>query len=137
MIAKYKELAGADMTGSCYGFTMVMKQEETKGEEFVALQLALDFENFKAAKEAKDKTAAAQDPADAAETNTAFSPILDEAVTLVGICKKAHVIQVLYCTPPPPTWEELKAKIHTAIKQDDQPKVFEKLLADVRNFMIQ
>ena len=35
----------------------------------------------------------------------------------------------------PPSWEELKAKILAAIKKDEQPEVFEALLADVRNFM--
>ena len=35
----------------------------------------------------------------------------------------------------PLTWEPLKAKILKAIKKDEQPEVFEALLADVRNFM--
>ena len=35
----------------------------------------------------------------------------------------------------PPSWEELKAKIIAAIKKDEQPEVFEALLADVSNFM--
>ena len=35
----------------------------------------------------------------------------------------------------PPTWEPLKAKILEAIKKDEQPEVFESLLADARNFM--
>ena len=35
----------------------------------------------------------------------------------------------------PPSWEELKAKILAAIKKDEQPEVFEALLADVSNFM--
>ena len=33
------------------------------------------------------------------------------------------------------TWEQLKAKILQAINKDEQPEVFEALLADVRNFM--
>ena len=35
----------------------------------------------------------------------------------------------------PPTWEQLKAKILAAINKDEQPEVFEALLADVSNFM--
>ena len=38
-------------------------------------------------------------------------------------------------TGQPPSWEELKAKILAAIKKDEQPEVFESLLADARNFM--
>ena len=38
-------------------------------------------------------------------------------------------------TGQPPTWAQLKAKILAAIKKDEQPEVFEALLADVRNFM--
>ena len=38
-------------------------------------------------------------------------------------------------TGQPPSWEELKAKILAAIKKDEQPEVFEALLADVSNFM--
>ena len=34
-----------------------------------------------------------------------------------------------------PTWEQLKAKILQAINRDEQPEVFEALLADARNFM--
>ena len=41
----------------------------------------------------------------------------------------------LICAGQPPSWEELKAKILTAIKKDEQPEVFEALLVDVRNFM--
>ena len=35
----------------------------------------------------------------------------------------------------PPAWEPLKAKILAAIKKDEQPEVFEALLADVHNLM--
>ena len=35
----------------------------------------------------------------------------------------------------PPTWAQLKAMIHESIKKDDQPVVFEALLADVDNYM--
>ena len=35
----------------------------------------------------------------------------------------------------PPNWEQLKARILQAIKKNEQPEVFEALLADVRNFM--
>ena len=38
-------------------------------------------------------------------------------------------------TGQPPTWEQLKARILQAIKKDEQPEVFEALLADVNNFM--
>ena len=38
-------------------------------------------------------------------------------------------------TGQPPSWEELKAKIFAAIKKDEQPDVFEALLADVSNLM--
>ena len=38
-------------------------------------------------------------------------------------------------TGQPPTWEELKPKIHAAITKDEQPEVLEALLADVLNFM--
>ena len=34
-----------------------------------------------------------------------------------------------------PSWQQLKAKILQAIKKDEQPEVFEALLADVSNFM--
>lgn len=56
----------------------------------------------KGEEEKKPATAdAAKKPA-AAPTKPAYSPILDEAVTTVGICNKAHkktqnIIQVLYC----------------------------------------
>ena len=38
-------------------------------------------------------------------------------------------------TGQPPTWAQLKAMILEAIKKDEQPEVFEALLADVNNFM--
>ena len=38
-------------------------------------------------------------------------------------------------TGQPPSWAQLKAMILQAIKKDEQPPVFEGLLADVRNFM--
>ena len=47
-IAKYTELSGSDKTGSCSEFTMI-KYQGTTGDDFVALQLALDFEDFDAA----------------------------------------------------------------------------------------
>lgn len=155
-IAKFSEISGGDKATSCHEFTMV-KFTGTTGEEFVALQLALDFEDFNGknaadpeavasgAPEAKEKkggdsgaAAASSEPDAAAVANTldyggvpnvssavpdkgeedkkpadakktavaankpAYSPILDEAVSTVGICNKAHkktqnVIQVLYC----------------------------------------
>ena len=38
-------------------------------------------------------------------------------------------------TGQPPSWEEMKAKILAAINRDEQPEVFEALLADVIDFM--
>ena len=38
-------------------------------------------------------------------------------------------------TGQPTTWAQLKAMILQAIEKDEQPQVFEALLADVRNFM--
>ena len=161
-IAKYSEISGGDKSSSCTEYTMVKYQGST-GEDFVALQLALDFEDFKGVNAANPDAVAAQPeaaaadaaanaepaassepdaaavantldyggvanpvdastapaatgeeeakkPADAADakkpagepTKPSYSPILDEAVTSVGICNKAHkktinIIQVLYC----------------------------------------
>ena len=155
-IAKYNELLGEDKSTVCAEFTFP-QFEGTTGQEFVALQLAMNAEedeslkDSKAMKEpaaaadatddapapvqpngmdagesdltkppttegeaAKDKAAkdpnAAKDPKAAKDTKTAkagaptkpiYSPILDEDVSQVGICNKAHpktvnVIQVLY-----------------------------------------
>ena len=44
-IAKYTEISGGDKTSTCKEFTMVQFEGST-GEEFVALQLALDFEGM-------------------------------------------------------------------------------------------
>ena len=38
-------------------------------------------------------------------------------------------------TGQPPRWEELKAKILSAIKKDEQQEVFEAILAEVSSFM--
>ena len=38
-------------------------------------------------------------------------------------------------TGQPPSWEELKARILAAIKKDEQPEVFEAILAEVSSFM--
>lgn len=152
-IAKFSEISGGDKSSSCAEYTMV-KFTGTTGEEFVALQLALDFEDFKGVNAANPDAVAVQPestevpkpeaapassepdaaavantldyggvansasapdkgeeeakkPADAkkpaaAPTKPGYSPILDEAVTTVGICNKAHkktqnIIQVLYC----------------------------------------
>ena len=38
-------------------------------------------------------------------------------------------------TGQPPTWAQLKAKILAAIKKDEQPEVFEAMLAEVSSFM--
>ena len=109
-IAKYSELTGSDKTSSCCEFTMP-QFEGTTGFEFVALQLALDFENFEGAKRPAAPEAAASGsapdkgetvaPAKAAGAGADYTPILDENVQLVGISNKAHkqtknVIQVLY-----------------------------------------
>jgi len=51
-IAKYSEITGSEKESTCSEFTMV-KFEGSTGEEFVALQLALDFEDFQGAN--KDK----------------------------------------------------------------------------------
>jgi len=150
-ITKFTELSGADKSTSCAEYTMV-KFTGTTGEEFVALQLALDFEDFKgtnaanpeavaaspeAANMPEAKPAATSEPAASSEpeaaavantldyggvpnvtdpasapdkgeeakkpaaadaakkpaaetTKPSYSPILDEAVTTVGICNKAH-----------------------------------------------
>jgi len=60
-IAKFSELSGGDKADSCYEFTMP-GFEGQRGEEFVALQLALDFEGLnectKKAAELKAATAA-------------------------------------------------------------------------------
>lgn len=85
-----------------------------KGEHEAAVANTLDYGGVpnptapKAGEEAKKPADAAKDPAAAkkagaaAPTKPAYSPILDEAVNMVGICNKAHkktinVIQVLYC----------------------------------------
>ena len=47
----------------------------------------------------------------------------------------SFVLEPEFGTGQPPSWEELKAKILAAIKKDEQPEVFEALLADVSNFM--
>ena len=52
---------------------------------------------------------------------------------MVGIGSNAHVVQVLYYIPP--NWEELKSKILEAIKNDEQPEIFDILLAEVCDFM--
>lgn len=115
-IAKLTALSGEDKTGSCFEFTMP-KFEGSTGIEFVALQLALDFEEFEKPKEHKDAPAAeavpvegeaqanAIDAPDKGEADKAAtapapakkdtvvpgnSPILDAGVELVGISNKAH-----------------------------------------------
>ena len=114
-IAKLTAASGEDKTASCFEFTMP-KFEGSTGTEFVALQLALDFEDFDKPKEQKDapteavpaegeaqanaidapdkgeaeadKAAAA--PAKKATVVPGSSPILDAGVELVGISNKAH-----------------------------------------------
>ena len=53
----------------------------------------------------------------------------------MGGGSSAPASEPLIGTDQPPSWEELKAKILAAIKKDEQPEVFEALLADVSNFM--
>lgn len=53
-IAKYSELTGGDKSASCAEYTMV-KFTGCTGEEFVALQLALDFEDFKGTQAKKEE----------------------------------------------------------------------------------
>ena len=53
-IAKYSEIKGNDSSATCTEFTMP-QFEGTTGTEFIALQLALDFEDFEAAVEAAKK----------------------------------------------------------------------------------
>ncbi len=54
-IAKYSELSGDDKSASCFEFTMP-KFQGTTGEQFVALQLALDFEQFAAQESSEDSS---------------------------------------------------------------------------------
>ena len=53
-ITKYSELTGGDKSASCSEYTMV-KFTGCTGEEFVALQLALDFEDFKGTQAKKEE----------------------------------------------------------------------------------
>jgi hypothetical protein len=121
-IAKYSELSGGDKADTSHEFTMV-KFEGTTGEEFIALQMALDFEDFEGAKKAKAPEAA--QPAEAVaeaeaevagdkssgeeakkvekkEIPTGYTPVLDQLIEQMGVSNKAHkktinVIQILYC----------------------------------------
>lgn len=52
-IAKYSEISGADKAGSCKEFTMI-KYDGQCGIEFVALELALDFEGLNEGAKAGD-----------------------------------------------------------------------------------
>ena len=77
---KYKEIVGEDKNSECFEYTMT-KFEGTAAEEFVCLELALDWD--REGEEGKK------------------SPLLDKDISLVGISNKAHkscinVIQVLY-----------------------------------------
>ena len=66
-VAKYTELSGQDKSAGCSEFTMV-KFTGTTGEQFIALQLALDFEGMNEG--SKDKLAPA-DPSKAPESDIA------------------------------------------------------------------
>ena len=79
-IEKYRTVTGEDKAGACFEYTMV-KYEGHLAEEFIALELALDWN--REGDEGKK------------------SPLLDKDITLVGISNKAHkttqnVIQILY-----------------------------------------
>ena len=65
-IAKYSELSGGDKSSSCHEFTMV-KYTGSTGEDFVALQLAVDFEGMNEG--VKQPEAPVTETAPAAEIN--------------------------------------------------------------------
>lgn len=81
-IAKFTELSGGDKAASCYEFTMA-QFEGSRGEEFIALQLALDFEGLnESTKKAAEALAAAKkesEPAAAAAEKKPEAPIEPEA----------------------------------------------------------
>ena len=54
---------------------------------------------------------------------------------MMGRIRSVAVPKLGSSTGQPAAWGELKAKIHQAIKRDEQPQVFEALLADVNNFI--
>ena len=56
-------------------------------------------------------------------------------VSDMGGGSSAPASEPLIGTDQPPSWEELKAKILAAIKKDEQPEVFEAILAEVSSFM--
>ena len=66
---KYKEIVGEDKNSECFEYTMT-KFEGTAPEEFVCLELALDWD--REGDEGKK------------------SPLLDKDISLVGISNKAH-----------------------------------------------
>mmetsp|Transcript_22389 Transcript_22389/g.27539 ORF Transcript_22389/g.27539 Transcript_22389/m.27539 type:complete len:234 (-) Transcript_22389:99-800(-) len=78
-IAKYNEIKGGDNTSSCAEFTFP-QFEGTTGQQFIALQLALDFEDFEGA----EKDAAAKPAALDATAELADAPIPAQPATEAG-----------------------------------------------------
>ena len=79
-IEKYKTITGEEKASECFEYTMC-KYEGSCAEEFIALELVLDWD--REGEEGKK------------------SPLLDKDVSMVGISNKAHktttnVIQILY-----------------------------------------
>ena len=135
-------MSGNDRTDSAKEFTMTKYNQSGNGTEFVALQLALDFEDFEnrkllasgdpapvdpmaerpaSSEPAPPVPAAGEEPtteapkteekpaAETAKTDkekpaeapVAYTPILDETISMMGCSNKAHpkctnIIQVLY-----------------------------------------
>ena len=79
-ITKYNAITGEEKASVCFEYTMV-KFEGSYADEFIALELALDWD--REGEEGKN------------------SPLLDKEISMVGISNKAHkacinVIQILY-----------------------------------------
>ena len=68
-IEKYSEITGSDKNSECFEYTMT-KYEGNSAEEFVCLELALDWD--REGEEGKK------------------SPLLDKDISMVGISNKAH-----------------------------------------------
>jgi len=81
-IAKYNEIIGEDKTSVCAEFTFP-KFEGTTGQEFIALQLALNAEDFEGAK-AKESKAVKDGAAAAATEDDAIAPANDMGAGAAG-----------------------------------------------------
>ena len=68
-----------------------------------------------------------EEPGTEGESNTTKSTVVDQVVRPKENEETG--------TGQTPTWEQLKQNTLQAIKRDEQPEVFEALLADVQNFM--